>query len=111
STLEKDYVLNALSQIGHFEILSYQAPLFSEKDSGLVKILSDIFKEATGIAAEPIAIGGGTYARALKKGVAFGPALNEEEAFSIHQANEHVTLTTLDLMTEIYLATLLKICC
>ena len=111
STLEKDYVLNALSQIGHFEILSYQAPLFSEKDSGLVKILSDIFKEATGIDAEPIAIGGGTYARALKKGVAFGPALNEEEAFSIHQANEHVTLTTLDLMTEIYLATLLKICC
>ncbi len=111
STLEKDFVVEKLSQIGAMEILSYQAPLFSPKDSGLVKVLSDIYFRCTGDSTPPIAIGGGTYARALENGVAFGPALNMEEGESIHKPNEHVTLSTLDTMTEIYLQTLIEVCC
>ncbi len=110
ATLDKDYVLTRLAQVGDYEILSYQRPLFSEKDSGLVKTLTDIYARITGDKTPPMAIGGGTYARALKKGVAFGPARGEE-GDSIHKPNEYVTLETLSLMTEIYLETLLEICC
>ena len=110
STLNKDFVVEKLSKIGEMQILSYQAPLFSPKDSGLVKVLSDIYVKCTGDTTPPIAIGGGTYARALENGVAFGPALNEEGE-SIHKPNEYVTLSTLDTMTEIYLQTLIEVCC
>ena len=56
-----------------------------------------------------IAIGGGTYARALKCGVAFGPAIGEE-ADSIHQPNEYVTLSTLDVMFDVYKDALYELC-
>ena len=48
-----------------------QAPLYVSKDSLLVKTLTKIFQEKTGINAEAIAIGGGTYARAFPNCVAF----------------------------------------
>jgi succinyl-diaminopimelate desuccinylase len=57
----------------------------------------------------PIAIGGGTYARALKNGCAFGPELNDEEA-TIHQANEYVTFDRIKLMSEVYYESIKAIC-
>ena len=55
----------------------------------------------TGENHEPIAIGGGTYARALKCGVAFGPEIEGEEV-TIHQINEYITIDRVKLMLEIY---------
>ncbi len=110
ATLKKDVIMKNLKKVGNFEIKNYQAPLYSPKDSGLVKTLCDIYNELTGEKCEPIAIGGGTYARALKYGVAFGPAHNEAEADSIHKPNEFITIDTIKLMNQIYLETLKRIC-
>ena len=55
----------------------------------------------TGKNEAPIAIGGGTYARALKCGCAFGPEIQGEEA-TIHQANEYVTFERIELMSDVY---------
>lgn len=109
STLKKDFIMEKLSLISDFEITNFQEPLFSAKDSGLVATLCDIYSEITGEKCLPIAIGGGTYARALKNGVAFGPS-NGEEGDSIHKPNEYVTLKTIDLMNAVYLETLKRIC-
>ncbi len=109
STLSHDFVAEKLALLGEYEVKNWQEPLFSDKNGGLVKTLLDIYNEITGLHAEPIAIGGGTYARALKHGVAFGPA-NGEEADSIHKPNEYITLKTVDDMNEIYLETLKRIC-
>lgn len=109
STLANDFIMENLGKIGKYTVKSYQAPLYSDKNGGLVKTLCDIYDEVTGEKHEPIAIGGGTYARALKNGVAFGPAMGEE-GDSIHKPNEYVTLKTISLMNEIYLETLKRIC-
>lgn len=41
-------------------------PLYFEKDHFLIKTLLDVYKEFTGDEAQPIVIGGGTYARWAK---------------------------------------------
>lgn len=109
ATKNYDDIICELAKVGDYQIKNYQAPLYQDKDSGLVKVLCDIYNEITGEKAEPIAIGGGTYARALKRGVAFGPS-NGEEGDSIHKPNEYITLSTIDNMNKIYLETLIKTC-
>ena len=49
----------------------------------------------------PIAIGGGTYARAMQNGCGFGP-LGEGEVSSIHQADEYISLQKIGELAEIY---------
>lgn len=75
--------------------------LYVSKDSYLVKTLTTIFSEETGINAEPIATGGGTYARAFKNCVAFGAIMpGEEETY--HQANEYINIENMIKATKIY---------
>lgn len=59
--------------IGDLEIkfTAEQAPLYVPKESYLVQTLTNIFNQKTSQIAEPIAIGGGTYARAFPNCVAF----------------------------------------
>ena len=109
ATLEKNFVLAALGKIGEFEIVSVQPPLYVDKNSDFVRTLTRIYNEVSGDNAEPIAIGGGTYARALEHGVAFGPCIGEE-CYLAHMPNEYITLRTLDLMTEIYYKALYELC-
>jgi hypothetical protein len=56
-------------------------------DSHLVKTLSAIYQEHTGDNTPPVAIGGGTYAKAFKNCVAFGP-LFPGEPETMHSPNE-----------------------
>ena len=109
ATMERSFIEEKLSLIGKYSVLSFQPPLFSDKNGRLVKTLVGVFNEVTGKNAEPIAIGGGTYARALKNGVAFGPCINEE-GDTVHMPNEYITLSTLMKMTEIYYKALIKLC-
>ncbi len=75
--------------------------LYVSKDSYLVKTLTKIFFEETGIQLEPIATGGGTYARAFENCVAFG-AIMPGEKETYHQANEYININNLILATKIY---------
>ncbi|HBK01716.1 MAG TPA: hypothetical protein DDY77_01620 [Clostridiales bacterium] len=109
STVSRETIEKSLAKIGDFEVLSYQAPLFNDKNGKLVTTLCKVWEKYSGKKEEPIAIGGGTYARALKCGVAFGPAIGKE-ADSIHQPNEFVTLSTLDIMFDVYKDALYELC-
>jgi succinyl-diaminopimelate desuccinylase len=54
------------------DIYFHEKPLYVPLESHLVKTLSEIYKEHTGDEVEPLAIGGGTYAKSFKNCVAFG---------------------------------------
>ncbi|MBO5026904.1 MAG: Sapep family Mn(2+)-dependent dipeptidase [Clostridia bacterium] len=84
-----------------YEIVNYQAPLYNDPNGKLIKTLMGVYNAATGKNDKAIAIGGGTYARALKCGCAFGPEFPNTEP-TIHQANEYVTLEALRFMSKIY---------
>ena len=59
------------------------------------------YNAVTGEKATPITIGGGTYARALKCGVAFGPIFPNQES-TIHQTDERVSLGDFKKLYEVY---------
>lgn len=61
--------------------------LYISKDSDLVKKLCKVYETETGEYLEPMAIGGGTYAKAFKNMVAFGPEFPGQNS-PIHQPNE-----------------------
>lgn len=81
--------------------ISRQEPLYIEKDSFLVTKLVDIFNKATCSKKEPIAIGGGTYARAFPNCIAYGPTMPNTQDMC-HQVDEYIELESLFLSTEIY---------
>ena len=102
STHTKEEVLALFEKAGvSFTELRYQAPLYNDKNGKLVKTLSGVFTAVTGKTAEPIAIGGGTYARALQKGCGFGPEMDGDENV-LHQPNEYITFAQIRLFNEIY---------
>ena len=102
ATVPVQEVLSRVAKFGvKYETVHSQAPLYHEKDSELVTSLLSTFEECTGVKAEPIAIGGGTYARAIKEGVGFGPEMPGDPPV-VHMADEHITLERVKLLLEIY---------
>lgn len=71
------------------------------KDHPLVRTLLDVYERHTGTKAEPLAIGGATYARSLDLGVAFGPLFPGRED-TIHQKDEYILIEDLLKITAIY---------
>ena len=102
ATMKKEDILKPIKESGvEFEIVSEQAPLYNDKDCFLIKTLCGVYNEVTGKTVQPVAIGGGTYARALKCGAAFGPEEAGEEQ-TIHKANEYITFEKIEKCFEIY---------
>ena len=85
-----------------------QNPLYIEKDNYLVKTLCDIFNEKTGSNSSPIAIGGGTFARAFNNCVSFG-ANFPGDMDMCHQANEFIDINKLILACKIYADAIYKL--
>lgn len=71
-----------------------------EKDF-LIQTLKKVYEEQTGEKAELLAIGGGTYARSLKSGVAFGPLFPGRPEIA-HQKDEFMYIEDLLKATAIY---------
>lgn len=64
-------------------------------NSKLVTALMESYAEVTGdTESQPMAIGGGTYAKVLEEGVAFGSLFPGEEELA-HQAGEYISLDSL----------------
>ncbi|MGB9694569.1 MAG: dipeptidase PepV [Caldisericaceae bacterium] len=78
-----------------------QDPLFVKDDEPLIKTLLAVYEKFTGQKGYTISIGGGTYARAMDKGVAFGPGMPGMEAVE-HMANEYIEISHLVKITKIY---------
>lgn len=68
--------------------------LYVSKESELVQKLMGVYREYTGSTEEPIAIGGGTYAKAFDNMVAFGPIFPGDDDV-IHQPNEYAEIDKL----------------
>lgn len=77
-------------------------PMCAEKDGFLVNALINAYNSVTGESAEPIAMGGSTFARAFKYGCSFGPDLNRGGSGNLHDANEFMSKDDLLTCYKIY---------
>lgn len=75
--------------------------LYIPKDNILITALCKIFNEVTNLNAEPIAIGGATYARAFKNCVSFGGNFPGHKDMC-HQTDEFIAIDYLILSCKIY---------
>ena len=122
-TLSSDVVTEKLEAIAsEFGVKVVQdsvlEPLFKDKESNQIKTLvsiyekyrdsfeydpeeSDARKQSLSTPAEPLAIGGGTYARTMPNIVAFGPQLPWEKD-QCHQSNESILKKNLYLLVPLY---------
>lgn len=76
-------------------------PLYVPADNFMIKVLQKVYTDVTGQKAELISIKGGTYARAIKNAVAFGPLFPGKEE-TAHQMDEYIEVGDLIKSTEIY---------
>ena len=110
ATMKKEDVLAIVGRQGvPYSVLHDQAPLYNDRDGKLIQTLLGVYNEVTGKNAQPIAIGGGTYARALKVGAAFGPEEEGEES-TIHQPDEYITFEKIEKCFKIYKLALKILC-
>ena len=82
--------------------------LYVDKESYLVKTLTRIFNEETGMSESPLAIGGGTYARAFKNCVSYGMTMPGDEDLC-HQVNENIDIDKLILSTKIFAKAIIEL--
>ncbi|PTH09541.1 dipeptidase PepV [Staphylococcus capitis] len=101
---------NEIKDIGFsLELGKVQKPHYLDKDDPFVEKLVKAYRNQTGDMTEPYTIGGGTYARNLDKGVAFG-AMFEDTEDLMHQKNEYMTKKQLINATSIYLEAIYALC-
>ncbi|WP_428911281.1 dipeptidase PepV [Niallia sp. Krafla_26] len=98
----KNLLTETVSQKG-FILQNYSdsKPHHVDENSELIKVLKKVYEEQTGEKAELLAIGGGTYARSLTSGVAFGPLFPGREDIA-HQKDEYMYIEDLLKATAIY---------
>lgn len=92
----------------HEDSIEIKEPHHVPADSKLVRSLLDSYTEVTGQPAAPQSTGGGTYAKVLKQGVAYGAAFPEDEDLA-HQANEYISISQMVKAMKIYAAALIKL--
>lgn len=77
-------------------------PIYIPADDPMIVTLMDIYRKHTGDQeSKPIVIGGGTYARAMKNGVAFGATFPGEPELA-HQKNEYMSIESLIKSAKIF---------
>lgn len=86
-----------------------QLPIYFEEDHPMIKTCMEIYQKYSGdTTTKPLVIGGGTYARATKNVIAFGPSFPGEREVA-HQKNEFVSLNNLKIATKIYAETIARL--
>ena len=102
-------IQNALPDNWDCTLEHAQEPHHVDKNSPLVKTLMDVYIQYTGRNDEPIAIGGGTYARTLpNKAVAFGVQFPGKPD-KAHQANESIDILDLKMSAKMFASAILKL--
>lgn len=82
-------------------VTKIQNPLYIEKNNELVQKLCKIFNDYNNSNIPPEAIGGGTYARAFKNCISFGPKMPDAKDMC-HQSDEYITIANLLFCTKVY---------
>lgn len=109
ATKKREDVTAVLDTFGApYVLLHCQEPLYNDKNGFLITALQKVYAEKTGRREEAIAIGGGTYARALKNGAGFGPQFPNEPS-TIHQKDEYISLENVQKLLDIYTAAIYEL--
>jgi len=82
-------------------VQSNSKPHYVDEKDELIQTLKRVYERQTGEEATLLSIGGGTYARVMKKGVAFGMLFPDREDVA-HQADEYVWVDDLVKAAAIY---------
>ena len=108
--------LNALEAAAHAHLPGFAFTDVEKKpahhvpaDSELVSSLLAAYHEETGLEPMAMATGGGTYAKVLKQGVAFGASFPDDEDLA-HQAGEYATISGLLKAAKVYANALVRLC-
>ena len=91
-------------------VASNSPPHHVDATDPFIKTLQSAYEKQTGDKAELLAIGGGTYARVLDKGVAFGMLFPGEKDVA-HQADEFVDIENLLKAVAIYAEAIYQLAC
>lgn len=102
-------VLTKLIAGAVFTVEQHKPYLYADPESELVRGLLSAYREITGDDSPGKIIGGGTYARSLKNGVAFGPTFDGQKT-RIHDADEQITVDNLIKAKDIYKLAIKKLC-
>lgn len=111
ATVEKEKIFAAAEETCgragmKMDVTSHMNGLYVDAESDFIQILMEAYSKVSGdCESRPIAIGGATYARTIPNAVAFGPLFPHEEELA-HEANEFLSLESLDKMTLIYIEAL-----
>lgn len=102
-TGDSENIKQVFSKVSGFDLQSFEDSQPHHVDEGhpLIQTLKSVYEEQTGEHAELIAIGGGTYARSLDAGVAFGPLFPGRPDIA-HQKDEYIIIEDLLKATAIY---------
>ncbi|MCP8967501.1 dipeptidase PepV [Ectobacillus ponti] len=103
-TTDLEATLQSLAQHAEgfaIQNMSDSKPHHVDKNHVLIQTLQRVYTEQTGEEAALLAIGGGTYARSLKAGVAFGPLFPGKEELA-HQKDEYIEIADVVKATAIY---------
>lgn len=92
------------------ENFSDSKPHYVDEKEFLIQTLKKVYEEQTGEKAQLLAIGGGTYARSLKAGVAFGPLFPGRPDIA-HQKDEYILIDDLLKATAIYAQAIYELAC
>lgn len=90
------------------DVAGNSKPHYVSEDDELVQTLLNVYRKYSGDFRKPLSTGGGTYARVMKKGVAFGMLFPGEPDVA-HQANEFVVVENLVKAAAIYAEAIVKL--
>ena len=101
-TSDSKAIRDAFTSAEEFRLEEFKdsKPHHVSADHPLVKTLQKVYEGQTGKKADLISIGGGTYARSLSAGVAFGPLFPTTD--SAHQKDEYIEIDDLLRSTALY---------
>ncbi|MBH0170933.1 dipeptidase PepV [Fictibacillus sp. 18YEL24] len=99
--IEHTLLTRAKTDDWSMRIIENNPPNYVEENHPLIKTLQKVYEDQTGKKGELMAIGGGTYARSLETGVAFGALFPGREDVA-HQKDEHMFVEDLLLASAIY---------
>ena len=99
-----------IAHLPGFEVqdLGRKEPHHVPADSELVTALLAAYEEETGWEGKPMSTGGGTYAKVLKQGVAFGMQFPDEQDLA-HQADENIRIDRMLLAAKIFANGLIRL--
>jgi D-alanyl-D-alanine dipeptidase len=100
--------INPAWEVEFIEEAHNQPPHYVDPSDPLVETLLGVYAEQTGLPTYDQVIGGGTYGRLMKRGVAFG-ALFEGDQDTMHQVDEFMPLNRIEQSTAIYAEAIYKV--